>query len=88
MSILVKTFVLLSAVLVAGNVRLVEANVPAPFRLTNLNIQSVSLNASFFNFMTMSFNGNEDIWLMSWVLINIFSSFTHRNRLPNANSCL
>lgn len=62
MSILVKTFVFLSAVLVAGNVRLVEANVPAPFRLTNLNIQSVSVNASLFNFMTLSFNGNKEIY--------------------------
>lgn len=34
------------------------AYVPAPFTLHNLNIQSVSVNGSFFNFMNFNFNGN------------------------------
>lgn len=61
MSILVKIVAFLSVVLVAGNIGLAEAHIPAPFRLANLNIQSVSLNASFFNIMNLSFNGNDGI---------------------------
>lgn len=54
----VKFLAFLSVVLVIG---MVDANIPAPFTLTNLNIQSISVNASLFNFMTLSFNGNEEI---------------------------
>lgn len=54
----VKFLAFLSVVLVIG---MVDANIPAPFTLTNLNIQSISVNASLFNFMTLSFNGNKEI---------------------------
>jgi hypothetical protein len=55
MSIILKVVTIFGAVLLAG---MVEARVPAPFALTNVNIQSISVNASFFNFMSVTFNGN------------------------------
>lgn len=56
MSIIIKVVAIFGAVLLAGTA--VETRVPAPFALTNVNIQSMSVNASFFNFVTVSFNGN------------------------------
>lgn len=55
MSIILKVVTIFGVVILAG---FTEARVAAPFALTNVNIQTVSVNASFFNFMTVSFNGN------------------------------
>lgn len=52
MSVVIKVVSILMVMITAGN----SAYVPAPFSLQNMNIQSVAVSASFYDFLTFNFN--------------------------------
>lgn len=56
MANVVKVLVIFCAIFACGNQHEIEARSQPSFKLKNLNIQSVSVNATFMDFMSISFN--------------------------------